>query len=63
MFFWCFFFHFSSADRRSVCVFISAVPIINLFEWGQGNSGGHVLRETTTRGLCGLVYQVDISVM
>jgi hypothetical protein len=23
---------------------------------GEGDSGGHVLRETTSRGLCGLVY-------
>ena len=38
-----------------VCVFITAVPIIHLFAWGEGNSGGHVLRETTSRGLCGLV--------
>jgi hypothetical protein len=36
-------------------VFITAVPIIKLFAWGQGDSGGHVLRETTSRGLCGLV--------
>jgi hypothetical protein len=38
-----------------VCVFITAVPIIKLFAWGEGDSGGHVLRETTSRGLCGLV--------
>ncbi len=38
-----------------VSVFITAVPIINLFAWGEGDSGGHVLRETTSRGLCGLV--------
>ena len=25
------------------------------FAWGEGDSGGHVLRETTSRGLCGLV--------
>jgi hypothetical protein len=39
-------------------VFITAVPIITLFERGKGDSGGHVscyvLRETTSRGLCGL---------
>jgi hypothetical protein len=34
------------------CVFITAVPIIKLFAWGEGDSGGHVLRETTSRGLC-----------
>ena len=38
-----------------VCVFITAVPIIKLFAWGEGDSGGHVLREKTSRGLCGLV--------
>jgi hypothetical protein len=40
-----------------VCVFITitVVPIIKMFEWGEGDSGGHVLREMTTRGLCGLV--------
>jgi hypothetical protein len=40
-----------------VCVFITAVPLIKLFVWGDGESGGHVLRETTSRGLCGLVCQ------
>jgi hypothetical protein len=38
-----------------VCVFITAVPITKLFGWGEGDSGGHVLRETSSRGLCGLV--------
>jgi hypothetical protein len=38
-----------------VCVFITAVPIIKLFARGEGDSRGHVLRETTSRGLCGLV--------
>jgi hypothetical protein len=38
-----------------VCVFITAVPIIKLFAWGEGDSGEHVQRETTSRGLCGLV--------
>ena len=42
-------------DRFGVCVFITAVPITKLFAWGEGDSGGHVLRETTSRGLCGLV--------
>jgi hypothetical protein len=36
-------------------VIITAVPIIKLFAWGEGDSAGHVLRETTSRGLCGLV--------
>jgi hypothetical protein len=39
----------------SMCVFITAVPIIKLFEWGKGECAGHVLRETTSRGACGLV--------
>jgi hypothetical protein len=38
----------------SVC-FITAAPITKLFAWGGEDSGGHVLRETTIRGLCGLV--------
>jgi len=41
--------------KRSVCVFITAVPITKLFAWGEGDSGGHVLRETTSRGLSGPV--------
>jgi hypothetical protein len=36
-------------------VFITAVPNTKLFAWGEGDSGGHVLRGTTSRGLCGLV--------
>jgi hypothetical protein len=38
-----------------VCVFITSVPIIKLFAREEGDSGGHVLRVTTSRGLCGLV--------
>ena len=33
-----------------MCVFITAVPITKLFAWGEGDSGGHVLREMTSRG-------------
>jgi hypothetical protein len=36
-------------------VFIIAVPIIKLFAGGEGDSGGQVQTETTSRGLCGLV--------
>ena len=36
-------------------MFITAIHITKLFAWGEWNSGGHVLRETTSRGLCGLV--------
>ena len=38
-----------------MCVFVTAVPITKLFAWGEGERGGHVLRETTSQGLCGLV--------
>jgi hypothetical protein len=38
-----------------VFVFIAAVPIRKLFALGEGDSGGHVLRETTSRSLYGLV--------
>ncbi len=38
-----------------VCVFSTAGPTIKLIAWGEGDSGGHVLRETTSRGLCGPV--------
>jgi hypothetical protein len=37
-----------------VCVFITAGPSTKLFTWRGGDMGGHVLRETTSRGLCGL---------
>ena len=30
-------------------VFITAVPMTKLFAWGEGDSGGHVLRERTNR--------------
>jgi len=38
-----------------MCVFITAGPSTKLFAWGGGDIGGHVLRETTSRGLGGLV--------
>jgi hypothetical protein len=39
-----------------VCVcLITAVPISKLFALGEGDSGGHVLPETTSRSLYGLV--------
>jgi hypothetical protein len=48
--------HWGWDDATAVeCVFITAVPNIKLFAWGEGDSGGHVLRETTSQGLCGLV--------
>jgi hypothetical protein len=43
-------------------VFITAVPITKLFACVcGGNNGGHVLRETTSRGRCGLVCSSRIS--
>ena len=47
---------FASGLCCFLCVFITAVPITNLFAWRKGDSGGHVLRETTSQGMCGLVY-------
>jgi hypothetical protein len=39
----------------TVCVFITSGPSTKLFTWGGGGDmGGHVLRETTSRGLYGL---------
>jgi hypothetical protein len=58
----CFYEHFPTFfcpgfwKQSKAGVFITAVPITKLFAcvWG-GGSGGHVLRETMSRGLCGLV--------
>jgi hypothetical protein len=44
-----------ASSPRPVCVFITAGPSTKLFTWGGWDMGGHVLRETTSRGLCGLV--------
>ncbi len=41
-------------EPQCVCL-ITAGPITKLFACGGGDSGGHVLRETTSRSLCGLV--------
>ena len=38
-----------------MCVSIAAVPITKLFAWEEGDSRGHLPRETTSRSLCGLV--------
>ena len=40
---------------EGVCVFITAGPSTKLFACGGGDVGGHVLQETTSLGLCGLV--------
>ena len=37
----------------SVCVYYCSI-YYKAVTWGEGDSGGHVLRETTSRGLCGL---------
>ena len=43
-------------DSFRVYGFITAVPITKLVAWGEGDSARHVLRETTSRGLCGLAH-------
>jgi hypothetical protein len=47
----------SLADTQTgrVCVFITAKPSTICVLGEGGDIGGHVLRETTSRGLCGLV--------
>jgi hypothetical protein len=40
-------------DTAIMCLLLENLK--KLFAWGEGDSGGHVLRETTSRGLCGLV--------
>ena len=40
------------------CVFITAVPTTKLFARGGGGSGGHVVRETTSRGLSELMMMM-----
>ena len=49
-----------AAGRRSLVFDLSMCVCLllqdtKLFAWGGGDIGGHVLRETTSRGLCGLV--------
>jgi hypothetical protein len=41
-------------EDMCVCEFVTAGPSTKLFAWGGGDMGGHVLREMTSRGLCGL---------
>ena len=38
-----------------MCLLLQYQSITKLFAWGEGDSGGHLLRETTSRGLSGLV--------
>jgi hypothetical protein len=52
--------HWSGYDATALDIEVDPqrrryLPIIKLFARGEGDSGGHVLRETTSRGLCGLV--------
>jgi hypothetical protein len=42
------------------CVLITAGPITKLFAWGEGDSGGHVLRETRAEVLCVFITAVPI---
>ena len=44
-----------SECHRFMFLFITTVPIIKMFACGEGDSGEHVLCDTTSRGLCGLV--------
>ena len=41
--------------RYDVCVYYCSTYYKAVREGWGGNNGGHVLRETTSRGLCGLV--------
>ena len=41
--------------RKKVCVYYCSTYYKAVRVGGVGNNGGHVLRETTSRGLCGLV--------
>jgi hypothetical protein len=41
-------------ETEDLLLCITAVPNTKLCAWGEEDSGGHVLRETTSRGLCGL---------
>jgi hypothetical protein len=38
----------SETSKIGEVVFITALPMTKLFAWGEGDSGGHVLRETTS---------------
>ena len=51
----------SSAVRENVCVFITAVPNTKLCALGEEDSGGHVIWDTTSRGLCGLGWPTHTS--
>jgi hypothetical protein len=42
-------------DDPFVCVCLLLQDLVqSCLHWGGGDMGGHVLRETTSRGLCGL---------
>ena len=40
-----------------MCAIITSLPITKLFAWGEEDSRGHVLRETTSLGLSGLLAE------
>jgi hypothetical protein len=39
-------------EEKPQLLFVYAVPITKLFAWWEGDSRGHVRRETTSQGLC-----------
>ena len=41
-------------ETLPLLLFITAVPNTKLCAWGEADSAGHVLLDTTSRGLCGL---------
>ena len=41
-------------------LFITPVPITRVFAWGEGDSGGDVLRDTTSRGVCHVIAALQI---
>jgi len=49
-------FLFGLAQRGLPCVCLLLSTYYKAVRVGEGDSGGHVLRETTSRGLSGLVY-------
>ena len=48
-------------ESIELCVFITAGPSTKVFACGGGDIGGHVLRETTSRGLCGIILELIVS--
>jgi hypothetical protein len=53
--------HTNKNQKMPKQILTNTGPSTKLFAWGGGDIGGHVLRETTSRGLCGLVCPSRIS--